>query len=392
MDVVSAKMEKLRAQLAKVSIEPLPAEQAAGRILAEDILAFRDNPAIDVSAMDGYAIRLQDFDGSVFPIKATATAGSVPVQLENRTAVRVFTGGPVPPQADCVVRREDCNESETFVSIDVPKEALVASQNIRKQGENARAGTKIVSAGNLLTPSKYSGMLTFSNQTVLQVFRKVRIGIINTGDELIDFGAPIEPWQIRDSNGPFLETMLERHAWIELTRTRVHDQQQQTQQAIEEHLQRCDVILLTGGVSMGDTDYVPDAIQSCGCTTVFHRLPIRPGKPILGAIGPRGQLVMGLPGNPLSVAVTFRRFAWVLIQFVAGKATTDLPLKADLQTNDTKTLDLTWFRLVQVTADGKLAIVASQGSGDVASLVHSDGFVEIPPNSLSAGLRTYYPW
>lgn len=143
---------------------------------------------------------------------------------------------------------------------------------------------------------------------------------------------------------------------------------------------------------MGDTDFVPDAIQSCGCTTIFHRLPIRPGKPILGAVGPRGQLVLGLPGNPLSVAVTFRRFALGLIQHVAGFARADDPLYAQLDAPDDKAIQLTWFRLVKVGSHGRLNLVPSQGSGDIASLIQSDGFVQIPPNAMPAGQRLYYPW
>ena len=304
----------------------------------------------------------------------------------------MFTGGPVPSQAQCVVRREDCNESETYVSIAVPKESLFPGQNIRRQGENAAAGGTVVPEGTLLTPSRYAGAITFSEETKIQVFRKVRVGIINTGDELIDFGKPIQPWQIRDSNGPFLEAMLHRHAFLKVTRTKVHDQQDDTRAILEAHLQECDVILLTGGVSMGDTDFVPDAIQSCGCTTIFHRLPIRPGKPILGAVGPRGQLVLGLPGNPLSVAVTFRRFALGLIQHVAGFARADDPLYAQLDAPDDKAIQLTWFRLVKVGSHGRLNLVPSQGSGDIASLIQSDGFVQIPPNAMPAGQRLYYPW
>jgi molybdopterin molybdotransferase len=312
--------------------------------------------------------------------------------MASGTAVRVFTGGPVPPQAQCVVRREDCNESESYVSIEVPKASLSMGQNIRKQGENARTGSLVVHRGDVLSPAKYAGMLTFSDQAELDVFRKVRIGIINTGDELIDFGKPIEPWQIRDSNGPFLESMLQRYDWIESTRTKVRDRPENTQKVIQEHLERCDVILLTGGVSMGDTDFVPDAILSCGCKTIFHRLPIRPGKPILGAVGPKGQLVLGLPGNPLSVAVTFRRFAMPLIQYVAGMNGYNPPMRIEVESPDDKVLELTWFRLMKIAPSGRAEIIPSQGSGDIASLVHSDGFVEIPPMALSAGFRMVYPW
>jgi molybdopterin molybdotransferase len=389
---IAAKMADLKSQLRRVQSGVLPLEQAAGRVLAQDLLAFRDSPAIDVSAMDGYAFRRDEFDGSVFRICGTATAGSAPIPLSERSSVRVFTGGPVPDQADCVVRREDCNESESFVSVCLPKESIPSGLNIRRQGENARQGDLIVSQGTLLTPCNFAGAVTFSDRSLIQVYQKVRIGIVNTGDELFDIGRPIEPWQIRDSNGPFLEAMLSRHAWSEVDRMRVADQQEATNIAIQEQLERCDVLLLTGGVSMGDTDFVPDAIRNANCKIVFHRIPIRPGKPMLGAVGPNGQLVLGLPGNPLSVAVTFRRFGLELIQAIAGFSSVELPPRLPLECDSSKTLDLTWFRLVKLHDNGVLTLVPTQGSGDIASLARSDGFVEIPPNRSSAGTWPFYAW
>ncbi len=391
-DIIAAKMADLQSRLKVVSTESVAMGESIGRVLAQHIHAFRDNPAIDVSAMDGYAIRLDDHDGRAFPVCGTATAGSAQNHLADRSAVRVFTGGPVPTQAQCVVRREDCNESETYVSICVPKESLVPGQNIRRRGENARAGDTMIAAGSLLTPCRFAGAVTFSDQSSQTIFRKVRIGIINTGDELIEFGQPIEPWQIRDSNGPFLESILARLPWVEATRTKVVDDQDATRQAIRHYLESCDVLLMTGGVSMGDTDYVPDAIKSAGCQVVFHRIPIRPGRPMLGAVGPRGQLVLGLPGNPLSVAVTFRRFGWELLRSVAGLTQPEHPPALHLDCDDTKTLDLIWFRLVCLKPDGRLSLVPSQGSGDIASLIQSDGFVEIPVNAQSAGCRPFYAW
>ncbi len=391
-DMIAAKLADLQSRLKVVSTESVPMLGSIGRVLAQDIHVFRDSPAIDVSAMDGYAIRLDDYDGRAFPVCGTATAGSAPMHLAPRSAVRVFTGGPVPTQAQCVVRREDCNESETYVSICVPKESLVPGQNIRRRGENARAGETVIAAGSLLTPCRFAGAVTFSDQASLTLFRKVRVGIINTGDELIEFGQPIEPWQIRDSNGPFLESMLARLPWVEATRTKVMDDQDATAQAIRYGLERCDVLLMTGGVSMGDTDYVPEAIKSAGCQVVFHRIPIRPGRPMLGAVGPAGQLVLGLPGNPLSVAVTFRRFGLEMIRNVAGFAQCEHPPVLQLDCDDTKTLDLIWFRLVCLKPDGRLSLVPSQGSGDIASLIQSDGFVEIPLNEQTAGCRPFYAW
>ena len=392
LDLISAKMDQLKSHLQVVGVEPLAAIQSSGRVVAQNVQAFRDSPAMDVSAMDGYAVRLADIDGNPLPVFATATAGSAPQQLAPKSAVRVFTGGPVPSHAECVIRREDCNESDSQVTIQVTKESIPRGLNIRRKGENARQGDTVIPSGSLLTASRFAGTMTFLEENTIEVFKKVRVHIINTGDELIEFGQRIEPWQIRDSNGPFLETMLANHAWLQTQRSKVSDQRAQTERAIQDSLEQCDVLLLTGGVSMGDTDYVPDSIRSVGGQVVFHRIPIRPGRPMLGAYGPGGQLILGLPGNPLSVAVTFRRFALELIRYLGGfSSPAPVPLMA-IESSDAKTTDLTWFRLVSLSQEGQLSLVTSQGSGDIASLIQSDGFVEIPPNKQASGVRKFYAW
>ena len=392
VDPISANIDRLKSRLRVLGTESIAATKSHGRVIAQDIRAFRDSPSTDVSAMDGYAVRFSDISASELPVTGTATAGSAPLQLAPKSAIRVFTGGPVPPQAECIVRREDCLESTSQVKILALPQSISLGQNIRRQGENVRAGTTIIQAGSLLSACPFAGAITFLSATFVEVFKKVRIGIINTGDELIEFGQPIESWQIRDSNGPFLESSLALHEWIQTERTSISDQRELTEQAIREKLDHCDVILLTGGVSMGDTDYVPDSIRSAGGQVVFHRIPIRPGRPLLGAYGPSGQLILGLPGNPLSVAVTFRRYAMEMIRHVAGfSGPMSVPLML-LETDNASTSDLTWFRLVSLRDDGRLSLVSSQGSGDIASLIQSDGFVEIPPNCQAAGTRPFYTW
>jgi molybdopterin molybdotransferase len=144
---------------------------------------------------------------------------------------------------------------------------------------------------------------------------------------------------------------------------------------------------------MGDTDHVPKAIVDCGGRIVFHRIPIRPGKPLLGAVGPEGQLVMGLPGNPVSVAVTFRRYALEALRHVAGVQSSVHPAHSvPVSCNDKKTLDLLWFRIVKLDANGTAVILPNQGSGDIASLGNSDGFVEIPPGVEASGRFPFYAW
>jgi len=385
-------MDQLKSHLQVVSVEQIAAIQSAGRVVTQNIQAFRDSPATDVSAMDGYALRLADIDGNPLPVVATATAGSAPQKLAPKSAIRVFTGGPVPPQADCVVRREDCNESVLQVTVQVPKESIALGLNIRRKGENAKEGDTVIPCGSMLTAIRFAGTMTFLKESTIEVFKKVRVHIINTGDELIEFGQSIESWQIRDSNGPFLESILANQTWLQTQRAKVSDQRAETESAIRDSLAECDVLLLTGGVSMGDTDYVPDSIRSAGGNVVFHRIPIRPGRPMLGAFGPKGQLILGLPGNPLSVAVTFRRYALELIRHVGGFSRHEPVPQMPLESTDVKTTDLTWFRLVSLSEKGKLSLVSSQGSGDIASLMQSDGFVEIPPNSQTAGSRKFYAW
>ncbi len=392
LDLVLSKMDQLKQHLRIVSTEIVSALESFDRVTAQNINAFRDNPSTDVSAMDGYAVRWADIDADALPVCGTATAGSTPQQLAARSAMRVFTGGPVPNQADCVVRREDCSESIAEVRILVPKETILLGQNIRRQGENARAGDTIIQRGSLLSACRFTGAMTFLSESSIHVFKKVRVGIINTGDELMEFGQNIEAWQIRDSNGPFLESSMAVHRWLQTERCKVLDKPDQIEKAIRDALDHCDVLLLTGGVSMGDTDYVPDSIRSSGGQVVFHRIPIRPGRPILGAYGPQGQLILGLPGNPNSVAITFRRFARELIRHMAGLSRPEQVPWIRLDVDDSKTIDLTWFRLVSLRDDGQLTLVPSLGSGDIASLIHSDGFVEIPPNSQTAGTRKFYAW
>jgi molybdopterin molybdotransferase len=219
-------------------------------------------------------------------------------------------------------------------------------------------------------------------------------------------GQPVQPWEIRDSNGPMLQAMIESMPYLQLTRREsVMDDADQLRVAIESMLRDCDVLLLTGGVSAGDFDYVPQTLQSLGVSTQFHRLPIKPGKPIFVGIGSAGQLVCGLPGNPVSVAVTSRRIAIPLVQFIAGQnegclagRPTAYQLNADanrdsLHAVDLKGLPLIKYHLVRRNQNGQLVPDTNKGSGDIVSLGHSNGFIEYNPflsNPVEA--MRYYDW
>jgi molybdopterin molybdotransferase len=202
----------------------------------------------------------------------------------------------------------------------------------------------------------------------------------------------MSPWQIRDSNGPFLESALRQYVWCETSRCKVRDSLDTIRDNIAESLISSDVILLTGGVSMGETDHVPRAIQEVGGRIVFHRIPIRPGKPLLGAATSDGKLILGLPGNPLSVAVTFARYGKKLLSFMAGSSEQLVAPNLVTRCSDQKMLDLVWFRLVRRLQDGCVEVIPSLGSGDIASLARSDGFVEVPPGEITAGTKRFFAW
>ncbi|MEO8269766.1 MAG: molybdopterin molybdotransferase MoeA [Aureliella sp.] len=388
---VDAAIEQLSARLQPVSSERVPNALAAGRVLADDLLADRPSPALDVSAMDGYALKLHDGLLSTLPVQSTAAAGSAPQSLLPGHAIRIFTGAAVPEGADCVVKREDTIEHPDQVELARSAAELQLGQNIRKQGENSPQGAKLLARGSTVDASSIAAMASFGARDIC-VYRKVRVAVLNTGDELAEPGAAVEAWQIRDSNGPTLAAWLSQLSWVAtVTRQRVGDTLSSVQAALAEKLEQCDAIILTGGVSMGDTDYVPAAIESLGGEIVFHRLPIRPGRPVLGAVL-NGKLILGLPGNPVSVAVTARVLGEPLLCRLAGREGPSPRLSVHLAESDGKQIDLTWFRLVTIDMAGALHLTTSQGSGDLVSLSRSCGFVEIPPEGNGKGPLRFTLW
>lgn len=388
IDPVASALLQLADRLSAVPLERLPLSQVAGRVLAEPLLADRDNPPLDVSAMDGYAIRLADAHRGTLSIAGVATAGSPPVALPPQRAVQIFTGAPVPFGADCVIPREQTREAPDQVELAVAAEQLSPGQHIRIRGENAKAGSQVLPAGTVLSSHAVAAVASVAGPE-LAVHHKVKVAIVNTGDELVSPGQAASEWQIRDSNGPTLATSLAGHEWIKLcARVRAADQLSAVSETLANLLPVADVIVVTGGVSVGDTDHVPAAIEKLGGEIVFHRLPIRPGKPVLGALMPGGKLIIGLPGNPVSVAVTATVIALPLLRKLAGiRPLISASPRVLVDNPDDKQLQLTWYRLVELTPEGEVRYVATHGSGDLISLAHSVGFVALPPGASGPG-----PW
>jgi len=390
LDPVHAAILKLSNSLSIVKTQKVSILNAAGLVLAEDIRSDRDSPALDVSAMDGFAIRLEDWHSKPLPIVGVAAAGMAPVTLPERAAIRIFTGAPVPVGADAIMVRECASVSDDQVDFNVDFDNVRQGQHIRRQGENTPANHLIIKSGTYLSASVTAAVSTFGPSSVL-TYRKLNVSIINTGDELVSdelvaSGKSVEAWQIRDSNGPFLAQFLRQQPWVgSIERTSVGDSQEKLLQCIVDGLSRSDVLLLTGGVSMGDYDYVPEMIRQAACHIGFHGLPIRPGKPVLGAVGPQGQLVCGLPGNPVSVAVTARRIGIPLMRKIAGLPM-DEPVAwfVEAPVSPIPKIDLIHYRLCNIDPSGTCQWTPMTGSGDVVALSRSHGFIELPPKQILA--------
>ena len=385
----------LAEHLAPVADEPVDLHHAVGRVLAQPVDADRDSPAHDVSAMDGYAVRLADLAELTddMPVAGEVTTGNEPPAMPDGAAMAIFTGGCVPRGADAVIRREDVVESPGRIRLAVARDAIKPGDNIRRQGENLTDGARVLDAGRRIDAAVMAALASFGMARP-RVHRRVRVAVIVTGDELLNADDTPAPWQVRDSNGPALAAMLAPLPWVDFQGIcRAPDTLDALIGAIHTQLPGCDALLLTGGVSMGDHDHVPAALDAVGAEQLFHRLPIRPGKPLLAAVGPRGQAILGLPGNPVSVMVTARRFAVAALHRRAGLAAGfDAPAAVRLTNPDDKTLKLWWHRLVRFVEPGVAELVPGKGSGDVAAASCSDGFIEIPPGAQGAGPWPCWPW
>jgi molybdopterin molybdotransferase len=386
-----AAVNALVGRLDRVGTERIGLSDAMGRVLGQRLVCDRPSPAADVSAMDGFAVRHADLArDETLPIRGEVRIGEAPQPLPERSAMRIVTGGGIPPGADTVIRREDTEEFPDRIVVRVAH--LARGENVRRRGENAATGYEVVPSGTVITPPVAAALATFGCARPI-VHRRVRVGLIVTGDEVKDVDAELTPWLLRDSNGPALVSIFSPLRWLDVAPVRRGvDDPDVLQRTTAELLEACDALVLTGGVSMGGRDFVPGVLRALGAEIVFHRIRQRPGKPVLGARGPRGQAILGLPGNPVSVLVTARRMAVPVLGHMAGMAAVPLPVAVAIDAANEAALDLWWHRPIRLTATGRGALVSARGSGDVVATALADGFVEVPPNETGPGPWPYYPW
>ncbi|MGR4039666.1 molybdopterin molybdotransferase MoeA [Pseudomonas sp. 910_21] len=286
-----------------VERERLPLAATEGRVLAEALVSSLDLPPWPNSAMDGYALRLEDWKGEPLPVSQRVFAGQSPEPLQPGTCARIFTGAPLPAGADCVEMQENAQvQDDQRVRFTEP---LKVGQNIRPQGQETTVGEQVLTAGTRLGPIE-QGLAASLGCAELEVLRRVRVAVLSTGDELVEPGRPLGPGQIYNSNRVLLCSWLQRLGCDVLDAGILPDDLPATRQRLAE-LGDVDLILSTGGVSVGEADFLGIALREAGELALW-KLAIKPGKPLtFGHF--RGVPVIGLPGNPASTLVTFALLA-----------------------------------------------------------------------------------
>jgi molybdopterin molybdotransferase len=307
--------------------EEVSLDDALGRALARDASAPNDVPPFAASAMDGFAIRAADtIDGFArLRIVGEAKAGiAADVAVRRGTAVRISTGAPIPEGSDAVVPQELTSSEDSTVVVDGQ---IRLGYHVRPAGEDIRAGELVVAAGSLLGPAEL-GVLASMNIPRPCVVRRPRVTIAGTGDELTDPGTPLKPGAIRDSNGPALGGAVHRAGAELVTRLRVGDDLEATVAVLGAGMRDVDVLITTGGVSVGPHDHVRPALKRLGFREVFAGVTMKPGRPTTFAVGEDGTLVFALPGNPASALMGFRLFVVPALDAMLGRETVIHPVNA----------------------------------------------------------------
>jgi len=365
-------MVDARTPVACVGVESLPVRRAAGRVLARDQVSCVDLPPFNKSAMDGFAISEGDLSEQ-YRVIETIAAGQVGQQsLTAGTCVKVMTGAAVPSETGCVIRIEDVEERDGRIRV-LSREGV---SNICQRAEDVKRGETVLRCGTLLGPLEVSNLVSCGVSEV-EVFRKVRVAVISTGDEIVDDARLLGPGKIMNSNGPLLAGLCEESCLEVVGNQTVADDKGAITDALRTALSRADIVALSGGVSVGEFDFVLDAIAGVGLDVNFTRVAVKPGKPTTYASAP-DKAVFGLPGNPVAVYLMFHLFVHRAACLMSGRSCDrglTLALAGDFKRRKTERAAFVPCRL---TDDGCVEEVVYHGSAHLAALMQADGFFIVP--------------
>jgi molybdopterin molybdotransferase len=372
--------EAVLAAMPEFPAEATPVDDANERVLRQVVHAERDQPPFDRVMMDGIAVRFADFSNGAreFPIQATQAAGDPVLTLQPGNCIEIMTGASLPENADCIIPVERISLRKGVAVVEDRYEAK-SGQFIHPRASDHAAGAHLLAPGKRISPMDIA-IIASCGLTEVEVSRRPVVRVISTGNELVPPGAPIEPHQVRLSNGPAIQAMLRERGYANCDHDHLLDDLDELRERMAAHLAEADVLVLSGGVSMGKADFVPGVLAELGVNVVFHKVSQRPGKPMWFGIGPNHEVVFALPGNPVSALVCCRQY--VIPALEAASAATPLPLEFAVLAGDiTFEPDLTCFqpvRLVSSAAGQVLAMpVKTNTSGDFTALSATDGYVEL---------------
>jgi molybdopterin molybdotransferase len=362
--------------------ESVSASDSIGRVLRQTVVAERDQPPFDRVMMDGIALSFSDLDSGTrnFPIQAIQAAGDEQLSLEDGKCIEIMTGASLPQGADCIVPVERISVNDGGASVETDYKAK-QQQFIHPCGSDHKAGSELLTAGERISPMGIA-IINSCGLTDIEVSKSPSIRVISTGNELVPAGEPVEPYQIRMSNGPAVIAMLEQYGYDDTQHDHIVDEPDILKERIAGHLDNADVLVLSGGVSMGKADYIPQVLAELGVEVVFHKISQRPGKPMWFGMGPNKQAVFALPGNPVSTLVCCRQYVIPALNAASGLAEPQPEFAALTQDVSFKP-ELTCFlpvKLLSNTGGQVLAMpVQTNTSGDFAALSKTDGYIELPP-------------
>ncbi len=363
---------------------------AAGAVLAQRVVSDETVPPFDNTAMDGFAVRAADTVGAPRRLRIVGdlAAGAAPsTAVEQGEAIRIMTGAPMPPGADAVVmvERTTVDPDRREVEVDVEVEP---GNHVRRAGDDLQAGSVVFEPGAVLTAG-HLGVLCSIGVAVVEVVKRPRVGVISTGDELVDDGGSLAPGQIRDSNRRTLLTLVAESGCEAVDLGLVRDDEAAIAAALEAGVFECDALVTSGGVSMGDFDYVKSVLDSIG-DMQWMQVAIKPAKPLaFGTVG--GVPVFGLPGNPVSSMVSFELFARPGLRKMAGHTVLDRPRLAATAMHDFDRRDdgkTHFLRVRAAVVDGRIEIRADgrQGSHQLEAMASANALVVLEPDaSVSEG-------
>ena len=377
-------LKKVLEHTSHLPTETVPLSEALHSVIAETIIVRDDSPPFDSSAMDGYGVKVKDVESAsaeepvALTIAGVVRAGQVyEKSLEFGTAVKIFTGAMVPEGVEAVLMREKSSEIDGKVLIESPVEM---GENIRCRGEELRTGDAALPPGTLITPPVI-GFLAGLGYAEVCVYRKPKVVVVTTGDELIEPQEPLQKGKIRDANTSAIQAALQEIGVDIATRKRIPDNPKKLLEAVVESLSMADVLIVSGGVSVGDFDFVKEVFEKAGVEKVFWRVAVKPGRPTF--FGTRGKkLIFGLPGNPASALVTFYLFVRpALLSMMGRERTQPVHLPALMRSDIRKKAGRTEFlrARLQIQDDELYAeLRGGQYSHMLSSFANADCLVVFP--------------